>query len=456
MYPYNQHHHHHQHQHQQQPQSPTQHPYPQQVWLSSPSEEYPPHVTDSPQSYLHPQYPPGGYYQPPQSATSPYPQPHPVYIAYNSPPQEHQYSDPAMQPLNPGKHRTDVHRSSSMATHTTFRMNGIQYRPPARRHASEPTIHENPSIVRRPIPKRASPLSSPQHTPTSPIPNLLSPNSPTSSSRSLHSNSSPWGFLFHHPVSTSLPPEGTPKLQRLLRSIGEFLSTLPPEAEAVVTREKLEHYYATFSPHPSLDHRSAYLRAATARGLARLWSWLDCRYYWVPGDTPNKFPDGFYPALTVHGFIRWSTVQLLLCPDLECGVIDCLLRKTPLRDPETPTILWPSGLDREAIGDVDPVAGDRWGSWWSVLLEPDEEENEVEALKRKVKELEGSDVMEIAKRERRRGDEARAQERLEAEMDRLTRELMEHGDNEEEASACETCAKAWCNGCEQEEGTGTK
>jgi hypothetical protein len=113
-------------------------------------------------------------------------------------------------------------------------------------------------------------------------------------------------------------------------------------------------------------------------------------------------------------------------------------------------------LDREAIGDVDTVAGDRWGSWWSVLLEPDEEENEVEALKRKVKELEGSDVMEIAKRERRRGDEARAQERLEAEMDRLTRELMEHGEEEEVVSACGTCAKAWCNGCEQEEGTGTK
>jgi len=125
-----------------------------------------------------------------------------------------------------------------------------------------------------------------------------------------------------------------------------------------------------------------------------------------------------------------------------------------LRDPETPTISWPRGLDRDAVGGVDPVAGEKWGSWWSVLLEPDEEENEVEALKRMVKELEGSDVMEAARRQRRRGDEARAQEQLEIEMERLTREIMEHehGEEEEVVSACGRCAKAWCNGCEPEDG----
>ena len=176
--------------------------------------------------------------------------------------------------------------------------------------------------------------------------------------------------------------------------------------------------------------------------------------------------DGWEPALTIGGFVRWSTIQLLLCPDLECGVIDSLLRAVPLRDPETPAACWPRGFDRDAAGDVDSIAGARWGRWWDVLLRPDSytgpgpDEAEVEALRRRIRELEaaslrrtaspaspasptsptspaspaspgptgpaspasGSDMMDVVWHERRHGDEVRAQMLLEAETERRTTE----------------------------------
>ena len=151
--------------------------------------------------------------------------------------------------------------------------------------------------------------------------------------------------------------------------------------------------------------------------------------------------DGWEPALTIGGFVRWSTIQLMLCPDLECGVIDALLRAVPLRDPETPAACWPRGFDRDAAGDVDSIAGARWGRWWSVLLRPDShpspgpDKAEVEALRRRVRELEAvsptsptagptssSDPIVAARLERRHGDEMRAHMHLEAEIERLSTE----------------------------------
>lgn len=149
------------------------------------------------------------------------------------------------------------------------------------------------------------------------------------------------------------------------------------------------------------------------------------------------------PALTIGGFVRWSVVQLLLCPDLEVGVLDALLRTVELRDPETPSVVWPKGLDREAVGGVDPVAGEMWGQWWGVLLEPDEDDEEadledLEALKRRVVELEarrGSVLIEGGVRERKRGDDGR----VDAELEKLTREL------EGAVGPCARCGeRSWC------------
>lgn len=213
-----------------------------------------------------------------------------------------------------------------------------------------------------------------------------------------------------------------------------------------------------------------------------MWTWLGCRFYYIPNDDGEDDEDAdgeLRPALTIQGFVRWSIVQLLLCPDLEVGVLDLLLRAVELRDPETPVVAWPRGMEREAVGGVDPVAGEKWGRWWSVLLRADDED-EVEILRRRVAELErgveeaarrrmkaeaervrGEKRMEEARREeaarRRRSEERRraeaderAQERLEAEMERLTREILEN----RVGVRCGACGgEEWC-ACEAEEGGG--
>ena len=305
------------------------------------------------------------------------------YIAYS--PRDTSGPTPPYAPqADNGKPR----RTTSVATHTTFRVNGVHYRPLGRRHVSEditamasvaeiPMSQRNQPQPRRPTPaRRHSPIPLPPQGPAS-------PHSPTASfASSVRSSSSPWGHLFTLAASPQEPPAATYKLHRLLTSIATHLSAQPPATEAVITREKLAHYYGSFSPHPDLDHRAAYISAATNRGLARLWSWLGCTFYLVPATSGEP-----KPALTLSGFIAWSTVQLLLCPDLEVGVIDALLKTVELRDPEAPNTFWPRGLDRDTVGGVDPIAGERWSQWWSVLLQTDDEV-EVDALRRRVAELE--------------------------------------------------------------------
>jgi len=371
MYPYEQQH---------QPHDAYQHGvWQQQVW----------HANGSPQT--HNPSPHGGGYLPPAAAhhhqppyTSHQHRGSQGYIAYS--PRD---SAPVSSPTLHGGSDTP-RRTPSTATHTTFRVNGMHYRPLARRHGSGDTtamapVAESPTspAQNHPQPRHFSPAR--RHSPIPPSQGPASPHSPTSSfASSARSSPSSWGYLFTHAPGPHEPPAATHKLHRLLTSIATYLSAQPPATEAIITRDKLSHYYGAFSPHPDLDHRSAYISTATNRGLARLWAWLGCKYYLVPPGTQVGEPK---PALTISGFVTWSTVQLLLCPDLEVGVICSLLRAVELRDPETPNICWPRGLDRDAVGGVDPIAGQRWSRWWSVLLQPDDEE-ETDVLRRRVAELE--------------------------------------------------------------------
>ena len=289
--------------------------YQQPAWTPPDGSPHP--CSPPPEWALQPPPPPSPYHPP--TPSSMYHPPTPSSMHRTPPAHAHAYVAYSPAPLA---------RSSSMATHTTFKTNGVHYRPPPRRHVSE-------DIGASRVP--ASPATS-------------------------FDSQSPWGYLFAPHTSPAAP---TPKLLRLLTTVGTYLSALTPATEAVVTREKLVAYYATQTPHPRLDHRAAYLRAAEPRGLARLWNFLECRYYWIPGSPGAGAPGELVPALTVSGFVRWSVVQLLLCPDLEVGVLDKLLRAVELRDPESPGVAWPRGLDREAVGGVDAEAGERWGRWRS-------------------------------------------------------------------------------------------
>ncbi|KAI5814919.1 hypothetical protein BZA77DRAFT_317121 [Pyronema omphalodes] len=350
------------------------------------------------------QYPQSPHAQFPQSPSSPVPSPqqpghhYPQQIYLSSSPQP-PYSNPQQPPPH------DLQRNASVAT-TVFRTNGVQYRPPKRNYSED---------LASPITRHIAPSS----------PQVLSPS--TESSTSLTSPSSSWGFLFTNPRTPNSPAEATPKLQRLLRSIAEYLAAMNPVGEGIITQQKLEFYYNNFSPHPELDHRGSYMRAATKKGLARLWAWLGCTYYWV-GEPNAAFPKDWEPALTVGGFQRWSIIQLLLCPDLECAVIDAVLRRTPLRDPESPMVGWPRGLEREAVGGVDQVAGELWGRWWSVLLEKDEEEDEIEILRNRIKELLRKEAKEV-----------------------VVKKKVIFQEEEEPSSPCDDCARPWCGGCPAEQ-----
>jgi hypothetical protein len=171
-----------------------------------------------------------------------------------------------------------------------------------------------------------------------------------------------------------------------------------------------------------------------------LWSWMGCTYYLIPTEQGE-----LRPALTTSGFVAWSTIQLLLCPDLEVGVIDNLLRQVELRDPETPSICWPRGMEREAVGGVDPVAGEKWAKWWTVLLQEDDGESEVEMLRRRVRELE---------------EEAKLRGEAEDELERLTREIMAArlGEQSPESPVdwCIRCRKQWCECPEEDVGRGRR
>ncbi|KAI5846105.1 hypothetical protein BZA05DRAFT_438315 [Tricharina praecox] len=458
-----------QQQQQQQQHDHYQNTYQQPVWLAG--------SNGSPQRYTHNPSPHDSGYFPPNSAHH-YQPPHishqhrgsdEDYIAY-SPRDSGPSPSYAAHPQADG---SKPRRTTSVATHTTFRVNGMHYRPAGRRHVSEDisamdSVPETPmSPARnRPQPSRLSPARRQSPVPPQQSHGPGSPHSPTASfASSARSSSSPWGYLFAHAPVPQEPPVATHKLHRLLTSIATYLSAQPPATEAIITRDKLAHYYGAFSPHPDLDHRAAYISTATNRGLARLWTWLGCKYYLVPardGGEPK-------PALTITGFVAWSTVQLLLCPDLEVGVISSLLKAVELRDPETPNICWPRGLDRDAVGGVDPIAGERWSRWWSVLLQPDDEE-EIDVLRRQVAELEEE---LLGRRRRQRSSDnggvpsdpapgiVEVWDRAEAETGLAEKPERNSGQNEEiekqirelvkDKDACGQCGKrGWC-GCRETE-----
>ncbi|EFQ99772.1 hypothetical protein MGYG_02785 [Nannizzia gypsea CBS 118893] len=112
-----------------------------------------------------------------------------------------------------------------------------------------------------------------------------------------------WGFLIQPDKSPS------PRLEQLCLGLASVISELDPSSSTKeLTPEKLAAFYRAVGG----NYDSLFLKTPSA-SLSFIYQSLGCFHTLQP--TKNAFEAPSIPALLPHGYIRWQTIQLLLCPE---------------------------------------------------------------------------------------------------------------------------------------------
>ncbi|KAF3894638.1 hypothetical protein GY631_5978 [Trichophyton interdigitale] len=112
-----------------------------------------------------------------------------------------------------------------------------------------------------------------------------------------------WGYLIQPDKSPS------PRLEQLCLGLAGVISELDPSSSTKeLTPEKLAAFYRAVGG----NYDSLFLNTPSA-SLSFIYQSLGCFHTLQP--TKNAFEAPSIPALLPHGYIRWQTIQLLLCPE---------------------------------------------------------------------------------------------------------------------------------------------
>lgn len=86
-------------------------------------------------------------------------------------------------------------------------------------------------------------------------------------------------------------------------------------------------------------HRSELFVDAPHESLSYIWQVFGCRHSLEPTDSDDDVPWNFdpptFPALTLRGFVRWESIQILLTPDEHVPFIIYAIRNWNLKNPDT-------------------------------------------------------------------------------------------------------------------------
>ncbi|EFW17036.1 conserved hypothetical protein [Coccidioides posadasii str. Silveira] len=153
-----------------------------------------------------------------------------------------------------------------------------------------------------------------------------------------------WSYL----VNPDKSP--TPQLEQLCLGIALFISNLTKSN----TRDLMPDKLATFYQQVGGDYDDIFLRTPPA-SLSFIYQKLGCFHSLQP--TCDAFEAPTIPALLPHGFVRWQTIQLLLCPEEHAFFLQGALKKFNIINPATgevfpkeiPRSVFPSGPDPEIV-----------------------------------------------------------------------------------------------------------
>lgn len=154
-----------------------------------------------------------------------------------------------------------------------------------------------------------------------------------SSAQSLGGNY--WGTLIRPDKSPA------PLLELLCLGIAQFMPTLDPSSGTPeLTPEKLATFYRAVGG----NYDTLFLHTKS-HALSFIYQSLGCFHTLQP--TTNPFEPPSIPALLPNGFVRWQTIQLLLCPDEHAQYLQNAVRQWDIPNPNGG--VFPKMIPREAF-----------------------------------------------------------------------------------------------------------
>ncbi|KAJ9646880.1 uncharacterized protein PV06_10375 [Exophiala oligosperma] len=123
-----------------------------------------------------------------------------------------------------------------------------------------------------------------------------------------------WGYLIKPDKSAS------PQLEQLCLGLAKVIPTLEPGPNDELTPQRLAAFYRAVDG----NYDSLFLRT-TEGGLSFMYQTLGCFHSLQP--TASPFDQPRVPCLTPHGFARWQTIQILLCPEENVGFMQKAVQK---------------------------------------------------------------------------------------------------------------------------------
>ena len=146
----------------------------------------------------------------------------------------------------------------------------------------------------------------------------------------------------------------TDKFTRLLRGIAACISTRYPSLD---TSDLSPHQLLQF--YQSVNGDYTQLFSLPPKSLACIYQKLRCSYSLQPATSKDEYTLPSIPALKPDGFVKWSTVQLLLAPSEHALFLQNALSQYEVRDPESGE-LFPKLLPRQLFPSEPHEEMIRW------------------------------------------------------------------------------------------------
>ncbi|KAL1953932.1 hypothetical protein VTO42DRAFT_2010 [Malbranchea cinnamomea] len=145
-----------------------------------------------------------------------------------------------------------------------------------------------------------------------------------------------WGYLIRPDKSPS------PQLEQLCLGIANLISELETSTPGEgLTPERLAAFYRTVGG----NYDTLFLSTPNS-SLSFIYQSLGCFHTLQP--TSNAFEPPSIPSLLPHGFVRWQTIQLLLCPEEHAGFLKEAVKHFDVINPITGTV-FPKDIPRDAF-----------------------------------------------------------------------------------------------------------
>ncbi|EPE10431.1 hydroxyproline-rich glycoprotein dz-hrgp [Ophiostoma piceae UAMH 11346] len=169
------------------------------------------------------------------------------------------------------------------------------------------------------------------------------------------------------PPQTDAPPEAkpyygylikddkspTPLFAAFLRALAQhIIDNIDDTNITLLSPPKLAAFYKL----AGADYDALFLETSNP-SISYTWQVTGCQHSLQP--TANDFAPPSIPALTVKGFVRWQSLQTLLCPEIHVPVLQYAANNWGLKNLETGET-FPPDLPKEALPAVpDPVI-EKW------------------------------------------------------------------------------------------------